>query len=31
VVYLLPPLCISETRLQQCSEAIGASIEALLQ
>jgi len=31
VVYLLPPLCISETRLQQCYEAIGASIEALLQ
>ncbi len=31
VVYLLPPLCISEAQLQQCYEAIGTSIETLLQ
>ena len=29
VVYLLPPLCISETQLDQCYEAISNGLEAL--
>lgn len=29
VVYLLPPLCISEVHLQQCYEAISTGIESL--
>ena len=31
VVYLLPPLCISDAQLQQCYEAIGSSINDLAQ
>ena len=29
VVYLLPPLCISEAHLQQCYAAIGSGLAAL--
>jgi adenosylmethionine-8-amino-7-oxononanoate aminotransferase len=30
VVYLLPPLCISDQQLERCYAAIGSAIRALL-